>query len=226
MVFHDFFLFRKRASFVVFYTGVLLLWIGSSNLLAECFVPPKVSVTPGRSISTISRETMNHHNRKRGRMHTIKHESFLSMMPPQEIASITNANSVFFLLSEDVDSIASANAALEGVRTFFTVIAGLALAFVGLTYATVTFIIPKASEQLERDTKRLRPGLWEEFEAKLGEGETMATRPDLLQELGNIMQPIIMEDFERSANAKDSKSSARSSSTKKRLDNDQNQWRD
>lgn len=31
----------------------------------------------------------------------------------------------------------------------------------------------------------------------------MATRPDLLQELGNIMQPIIIADFEKSANAKD-----------------------
>lgn len=46
-------------------------------------------------------------------------------------------------------------------------------------------------------------GLWEEYEAKLEEGETMATRPDLLQELGNIMQPIIIKDFEESANAKD-----------------------
>jgi hypothetical protein len=115
---------------------------------------------------------------------------------------IHTANSFSLLLSEDVNAMVDANAALQGVRIFFTVIAGLALAFVGLTYATVTFIIPKASEQLERDTKRLRPGLWEEYEARLGEGETMATRPDLLQELGNVMQPIIMEDFERSANAK------------------------
>ena len=60
-----------------------------------------------------------------------------------------------------------------------------------------------AAAQLEVDTKRLRPGLWEEFEEKLGEGETMATRPDLLQELGNTMQPIIIKDFEDSANAKD-----------------------
>ena len=31
----------------------------------------------------------------------------------------------------------------------------------------------------------------------------MATRPDLLQELGNTTQPIIIKDFEDSANAKD-----------------------
>ena len=31
----------------------------------------------------------------------------------------------------------------------------------------------------------------------------MAIRPDLLQELGNTTQPIIIKDFEDSANAKD-----------------------
>lgn len=61
-------------------------------------------------------------------------------------------------------------------------------------------------------------GLWEEYEAKLEEGETMATRPDLLQELGNIMQPIIIEDFEKSANAKDAPPTSNSN-----LDD---QWKD
>lgn len=34
------------------------------------------------------------------------------------------------------------------------------------------------------------------------EGETMVNRPDLLQELGNIMQPIIVKDYEIEADKK------------------------
>lgn len=111
---------------------------------------------------------------------------------------------MLLLSANEAADIAGANAALEGVRTFFTVIAALVFGFFGLTFITAAFIVPKAAQQLETDTKRLRPGLWEEYEAKLNKeaGETMATRPDLLQELGNIMQPIIIKDFEDSANAK------------------------
>ena len=88
---------------------------------------------------------------------------------------------------------------LSGVRTFFAVLTALAFGLFGLTYFVAAFIVPKAAEQLEADTKRLRPGLWEEYEAKLEPGQTMATRPDILQELGDVMRPIIIEDFERSA---------------------------
>ena len=42
----------------------------------------------------------------------------------------------------------------------------------------------------------MRPGLWEEYTDKLEDGQTIANRPDLLQELGNIMQPIIAKDYE------------------------------
>lgn len=73
---------------------------------------------------------------------------------------------------------------LSGVRTFFAVLTALAFGLFGLTYFVAAFIVPKAAEQLEADTKRLRPGLWEEYEAKLEPGQTMATRPDILQELG------------------------------------------
>lgn len=62
--------------------------------------------------------------------------------------------------------------------------------------------MPQAAAELEKDTKRLRPGLWEEYESKLEEGETMVNRPDLLQELGNIMQPIIVKDYEIEADKK------------------------
>jgi len=81
------------------------------------------------------------------------------------------------ILSDDAAAVANANSSLQGVRTFFTIAAVLVFGVVGLAYATAAFIVPQAAAQLEIDTKRLRPGLWEEFEAKLEEGETMPTRP-------------------------------------------------
>ena len=86
--------------------------------------------------------------------------------------------------------------ALGALRTFFVVITAAVFGLSALVYLTAAFIVPKAAEQLERDTKRLRPGLWEEYIDKLEDGQTMANRPDLLQELGNIMQPIIAKDYE------------------------------
>jgi hypothetical protein len=89
--------------------------------------------------------------------------------------------------------------ALSTLRTFFIVLTAAIFGITALAYLTAAFLVPKAAEQLEQDTKRLRPGLWEEYESKLNEGESMVNRPDLLQELGNIMQPIIVQDYEKEA---------------------------
>ena len=67
--------------------------------------------------------------------------------------------------------------ALSTLRTFFIVLTAAAFGLTALAYITAAFIVPKAAEQLENDTKRLRPGLWEEYEAKLEDNQTMANRP-------------------------------------------------
>ena len=67
---------------------------------------------------------------------------------------------------------------------------------VGLTYLYASFIIPEAAKRLEEETRELAPELWEEYSAKLKEGETLVMRPDLLQELGEKMTPIIQKKFE------------------------------
>eukprot|EP00573_Skeletonema_grethae_P007150 CAMPEP_0201697068 /NCGR_PEP_ID=MMETSP0578-20130828/9486_1 /ASSEMBLY_ACC=CAM_ASM_000663 /TAXON_ID=267565 /ORGANISM="Skeletonema grethea, Strain CCMP 1804" /LENGTH=192 /DNA_ID=CAMNT_0048183141 /DNA_START=71 /DNA_END=649 /DNA_ORIENTATION=- len=102
----------------------------------------------------------------------------------------------------DVFADPAVTSALSTLRTFFIVLTAAAFGLTALAYITAAFIVPKAAEQLENDTKRLRPGLWEEYEAKLEDNQTMANRPDLLQELGNIMQPIITADYERQAEEK------------------------
>mmetsp|Transcript_1019 Transcript_1019/g.2137 ORF Transcript_1019/g.2137 Transcript_1019/m.2137 type:complete len:190 (-) Transcript_1019:190-759(-) len=102
----------------------------------------------------------------------------------------------------DVFADPAVTSALSTLRTFFIVLTAAAFGLTALAYITAAFIVPKAAEQLENDTKRLRPGLWEEYEAKLEDNQTMANRPDLLQELGNIMQPIITAEYERQAEEK------------------------
>jgi len=111
--------------------------------------------------------------------------TYMNTQAPQTTQDFTNA------MSEG-----GGGGALGALRTFFVVITAAVFGLSALVYLTAAFIVPKAAEQLERDTKRLRPGLWEEYTAKLEDGQTMANRPDLLQELGNIMQPIIAKDYE------------------------------
>ena len=76
---------------------------------------------------------------------------------------------------------------LSTLRTFFVVLSAAVFGITAIAYLTAAFLVPKAAEQLEQDTKRLRPGLWEEYEGKLEEGQEMVNRPDLLQELGKIV---------------------------------------
>lgn len=103
---------------------------------------------------------------------------------------------------------------LSSLRTFFIVLTASGFGLTALAYLTAVVIVPRAAEQLERDTRRLRPGLWEDYEAKLEDGENMVMRPDLLQELGNVMQPIIFEDYEKEAAIKFDQGTASASPAK------------
>jgi len=50
---------------------------------------------------------------------------------------------------------------------------------------------------LESECKELAPELWDEYMAKLDEGQTMANRPDLMQELGAKLEPLLNAKMER-----------------------------
>jgi hypothetical protein len=176
----------------------LVFCVGPTNVVA--FMQPKAFVSTNlASLPTVS-----------GDIALRDQSKALNMLP----GDLSQATSLF--ISDE----AAAVAGLEGLRTFFVVITALVFGFAGLTFVTAAFIVPQAAKQLEQDTKRLKPGLWEEFEEKLQEGETMATRPDLLQELGNIMQPIIIKDFEDTANSKDVVDVKKSNLV------DEDQWKD
>jgi hypothetical protein len=63
-------------------------------------------------------------------------------------------------------------------------IGGVVVVF-GLIVAVFTlFVVPTAVKQVEELAKQYDPALWEEYEQKLRPGETLAQRPELLEELG------------------------------------------
>jgi hypothetical protein len=52
-------------------------------------------------------------------------------------------------------------------------------------------IVPAAAKELEKECLELAPDLWKEYQTKLEPGQTMAQRPDLMQELGAKLQPLL-----------------------------------
>jgi len=83
------------------------------------------------------------------------------------------------------------------LQTVAAVITGLIFFFAAVAFLYASFIIPAAAEQLEKECKELQPGLWEEYVAQLNKGETMAQRPDLMQELGTKLQPFLEDKLKK-----------------------------
>jgi hypothetical protein len=63
--------------------------------------------------------------------------------------------------------------------------------FAGLTFLTAGIVMPAAAKELEKECLELNPALWQEYQLKLKEGETMDRRPELMQELGLKLQPLL-----------------------------------
>lgn len=138
----------------------------------------------------------------------------LKALPDGNPFLLTDGLSAATLLRQSEDLSASSGGMLASLRTFFIVCTAAVFGITAIAYLTAAFLVPKAAEQLERDAKRLRPGLWEEYEARLEEGESMVNRPDLLQELGNVIQPILLKEYEDDAATKfDQTASAADTST-------------
>lgn len=66
-------------------------------------------------------------------------------------------------------------------------ITALIFAFVALTSLAAAILIPAGAEQLEKECKMLIPDTWDQYIAKLEEGQEMKDRPDLMFELGLLL---------------------------------------
>ena len=66
-------------------------------------------------------------------------------------------------------------------------ITAIIFAFVALTSLAAAILIPAGAEQLEKECKMLIPDTWDQYMAKLEEGEEIKDRPDLMFELGLLL---------------------------------------
>jgi len=193
----------------LFLTNFLrLVSVGSALLMASsvtyAFVSPNAFVN-----------TFVHNQAIESLTDSARSSASLKMMPfDSTVAESSLSTATSLILSDEAQIVSAATASLEFLKNTVLIAVGFLVGGGIFTYAVATFVVPKAAEQLETDTKRLRPDLWAEYEAKLQPGETMITRPDLLQELGNVMQPIIMSEYDANAAGKGTNVDAGSSESK------------
>jgi hypothetical protein len=130
---------------------------------------------------------------------TLLEASWLTSLPLADGEDLMNQVVRSDTASQAIDQVANSGGGslMDTVTTVLTFLFAGVLFFFGLTYMMAAFIIPQAAKELERQTKELDPSLWEEYQAKLQSGETMDMRPDLMQELGNKVQVIMAEKFDR-----------------------------
>jgi hypothetical protein len=85
----------------------------------------------------------------------------------------------------------------EGLRGISFGIIGVVAVIAGIAFFVANFLIPQAAAEVEAQVKKKYPDLWREYEVKLEPGEVLAMRPDLIQELGNKMRQMDLEEFKR-----------------------------
>jgi cell fate (sporulation/competence/biofilm development) regulator YmcA (YheA/YmcA/DUF963 family) len=67
----------------------------------------------------------------------------------------------------------------------------------GLTYLTASVLIPAGAQQLEVECQAIIPRTWQDYLDKLEDGQTMKDRPDLMFELGLLLNKAKADQLER-----------------------------
>ena len=135
----------------------------------------------------------------------------VSFQIPQQIlhahhlAATTNFG---FLLSDavalnsptpDVSAVAAAAAGIPNPGTFFNgnvgeTVRNIAVGvtatiflFAGVTFIAAAILVPAGAQQLEIECKAFLPEAWDTYMSKLEEGQEIKDRPDLMFELGLLL---------------------------------------
>jgi hypothetical protein len=161
----------------------LLLLLGLAT--ADAFVAPANFVARGTSLNALP-------------------ESILSSLMLADEQAVSDAMSYSDVLGSDV--MQQGGGIMETVTSVLRAITGVVFLLAGLTYVTAAVLIPQAAKQLENQTKELDPDLWDEYQAKLEPGQTLDQRPDLMQELGDIMQKKLSDKFDEAQSASNEQS--------------------
>lgn len=115
-------------------------------------------------------------------------------MMPSNIAQ--DLNIMRSMIEPSVSSSFMVSDAMAIVTNILIGVGGIATLLVLFGFLATSYIIPTAVKQVETLAKDLDPDLWIEYQQKLGPDETLATRPDLLEELGSKVVQLQQEQFE------------------------------
>ena len=110
--------------------------------------------------------------------------------PFQQPVSLLGATGVSTISSSSTFLVSDA---WEIVKSGLIGVGGLVAVLLLIAVVFANVIIPQAAEQLEQITREADPELWQEYQDKLEPGETLAMRPDLIQELGRKVQTSMNE---------------------------------
>lgn len=111
----------------------------------------------------------------------------VSFLPEDATAVSSAIFSSTALFTSDVD----VAGVVDTIRSIAVALTAIVFGLAGLTLLMANIIIPAAAKELEKECLELSPDLWKEYQAKLEPGQTMANRPDLMQELGAKLQPLL-----------------------------------
>jgi hypothetical protein len=75
----------------------------------------------------------------------------------------------------------------EGVKNIAFGVTAVVFLFAGLTYIAAAVLVPAGAQQLEIECTAIIPDTWNEYLGKLEEGQEMKNRPDLMFELGLLL---------------------------------------
>ena len=102
--------------------------------------------------------------------------------------------------SPSSSSLYVSNEFVDILKNFGLVLGILVIVLVGFLTLFSTVIIPQAAEQLETQTKRDFPDLWEDIAASnLQPGEELVQRPDIMQKLGTAVRQRLEANLEQAA---------------------------
>jgi len=126
--------------------------------------------------------------------------SLPSTLFPLDLDLSTLKNHMAFVTSSSSISLAE-NPIVSVLSSIFSVIGVFVVISLVLSVIVFAFVVPAAAKELESTARSKYPDLWNEYQAKLEPGEDLTVRPDLIQELGNKIQRLEMEKFDRVADA-------------------------
>lgn len=85
----------------------------------------------------------------------------------------------------------------EVVRNIAFGVTAIIFLFAGLTYIAAAVLVPAGAQQLEIECTALIPNTWNEYVGKLEEGQEMKDRPDLMFELGLLLNKCKADRLEQ-----------------------------